>query len=203
MDLHITARNIVRVLEEKYSEYIEAGSIDITQIINICNVDDGEESVNSIELSDIEFSTPEFSNTNIKKHSTTKKSKEFKRRYAFFVKLLYACLKLRVRIFSISGDTMILKNNHNLIKALDSKKKKLIDEHIQLLQNQRSNISNRLTEKYPGYIERFVTKIKIIEKVIASLESIIEDGIIDRCDNLLKLLLPYFYVYTEYIEEYR
>lgn len=206
MELSHISKNIIKIIDARYDDFDEE-SLDIIQIKNICNLYKIK-SVNSasIELTDINFSSPEFKKITTKCHKKTQsdilKSKEFAKKYSFFIKILYACLKIDVEIFTISDTTITLKNNYHLIKSLEAIKKKIISEHLEILRDQYKNIARKLEPNYENYVRNYLTKIKIIDKISASINKLIRNNIFDRTDNLLTLILPYFYTYAEFIEEY-
>ena len=204
MDISVASCGILDHIRKKYKKYINNGSIDINQLVNICELNVcTTHNKKSIRLSEIEFTSPQFSNIPV--NTNTKniiKSKEFRQKYAYFVKLIYACLKMNTNIFEITDGIMIMKNNYHLIKSLNQSEKKLILDHIDKLKYQHKNIDENMSTTYSDYVDEFVTKIKIIEKIIHSINRLLETKILTNSDNLLKLLLPYFYTYIEYIEEY-
>ncbi|AEX61468.1 hypothetical protein c7_L404 [Megavirus courdo7] len=44
--------------------------------------------------------------------------------------------------------------------------------------------------------------IRIIDKIMSAISKLINTNTFDKTDTLLSLILPYFFTYTEYIEEY-
>lgn len=199
---------IVEAIGDKYSDNIDEDCIDIVQIKNICNLYKIKpDSVNSISLSELNFESP-FFEKNSKKSKKNKNiesvlnSKEFTSRYAFFIKTIYVCLKIDVEIFDINNDIMCLNNNYKLIKNLRLRKKKMIEEHLNVLKNMYKNITQGINEKYEAYVSSFIVKINLIDTIVEHIEEYIENKIFDKTDNLLTLILPFFYTYTQFIEEY-
>lgn len=209
MELSHMSIGITKMIKEKYNEYIDDDCLDIVQIGNICNLYKTKSSKarNSISLSEITFSTPDFQKTKIdlkkiKKQLDILKTKEFQKKYAFFIRIIYSSLKIGVEIFDISDMTVSLKNNYRLIKSIEQCKKKLIEEHVNILKNHYKNISVAIDNNYDDYIKSYLVKVKILDKIIASINKLINGKVFDKTDNLFSLILPYFYTYTEYIEEY-
>lgn len=207
------SNGIIKIIDKRYKEFIDNEYLDIVQIKNICNlykIKSGGSS--SISLSDINLNTPDFKILNKKKNlpgskskknqSDILKSEEFIKKYSFFIRILYACFKVDVEIFDINNNILTLKNNFQLVKAMKSKKKSIIEEHIQLLRSQQSNISENIDEDYHEYIHTYLVKIQIIEKIIGYINKLVDTNVLEKTDNLLTLILPYFYIYTEFIEEY-
>ena len=199
---------IVKAIGDKYSDNIDEDCIDIVQIKNICNLYKIKpDTVNSISLSELNFESP-FFEKNSKKSKKNKNiesvlnSKEFTSRYAFFIKTIYVCLKIDVEIFDINNDIMCLNNNYKLIKNLRLRKKKMIEEHLNVLKNMYKNITQGINEKYEAYVSSFIVKINLIDTIVEHIEEYIENKIFDKTDNLLTLILPFFYTYTQFIEEY-
>lgn len=206
MELSRMSMGIIKIINKQYIDYIDDECLDIIQIKNICNLyKTKSNSNNSVTLSEINFSSPDFKKMTNKKNKTQSnilKSNEFIKKYAYFVRILYASLKIDINLFNIDGDTVILKNNYQFIKTLESKKKHFIGEHLNILKSQYKNISQKIDSDYENYYENYIMKIKIIDKIIGSMHKLIKFGIFDKTDNLLTLILPYFYTYTEFIEEY-
>ncbi|BCS83010.1 hypothetical protein QLL95_gp1113 [Cotonvirus japonicus] len=207
MELARVSINIIKILNSRYDEYIRNECIDIIQIKSICSLYKTKKpSSDSVSLSDISFSSPEFKKytekTN-KNYMNVITTQEFIKKYSFFVKIIYACLKLDIGLFNIDKDILILKNNYQLIKTLEIKKKQLLFEHINILKNQCRNITENIGDEYDNYLENYLTKIKIIDKIYTLLNKLIKQNILENRDNMLSLILPYFYTYPEYIEEYQ
>ena len=208
MELSRMSRGIIKIIDNKYSNYIDDECLDIIQIKNICNLYKikSNSNIESISLSEINFSSPEFkkmSNKTKKKNQTdVLKSNEFVKKYTFFIRIIYACLKIGVDIFDINDSIATLKNNYQLIKSFESTKKQFIAQHLTILKAQHKNISQPIGPDYEKYYKNYIVKIKIIEKIIASVNKLINGNVFEKTDNLLTLILPYFYTYTEFIEEY-
>ena len=207
MELSCISKSIIKIIDEKYSDFFDEECLDITQIKNICNLYKVKlEDHNSIELNDINFSSPNFekynSKSQTKKQTEILKSKEFTEKYSFFIKQLYACLKMNIEIFNIYDGIVTLKNNYQLIKALETTKKEIINDHQVVLKNQHKNISRLLDQKYEIFVHNYIRRIKIIDKISISISKLIQNEVFDKTDNLLTLILPYFYSYSEFIEEY-
>ncbi|XWV26553.1 hypothetical protein QJ857_gp0514 [Tupanvirus soda lake] len=207
MELSRMSLGITKIIDKQYSEFIDDECLDIIQIKNICNLYKVKTtSHNSVNLSEINFSSPEFkkisSKTQKKNQADVLKSDEFLKKYAFFIRTIYACLKINVDIFDVNGGIVTLKNNYQLLKSLETKKKQLIAEHLNILKMQYKNASQKIGNDYENYFNSYITKIKIIDKITAAINKLINGGVFDKTDNLLTLILPYFYTYTEFIEEY-
>ena len=205
MELSRMAIGIIKIITKRYNEYIDDDCLDIIQIKNICNLYKVKTiTPKSVSLNDITFSTPEFKqhSNNKKKQEDILKSDEFIKKYTFIIRILYACLKIEVDIFNINNNVIVLKNNYQLIKALESRKKSFIADHISILKDQYKNVSQIIHQDYEKYVGNTITKIKIIDKIIASIHKLIKSNVFEKTDNLLTLILPYFYTYADFIEEY-
>jgi hypothetical protein len=199
---------IKKIINKQYDQYIDDECIDLVHIINICDLYKiKNDANNSVSISEINFSSPNFQkmpNKKNKKKDQTHllKSPEFNKRYRFFIRIIYACLKINIVIFNTDDNILTLKNNYQLIKSLELKKKQLIAEHINTLKLQHKNISEKVDVEYESYYSKYITKIKIIDLIMKHINKLINNNILDKTDNLLTLILPYFYTYTEFIEEY-
>nr|AEX62967.1 hypothetical protein mv_R763 [Moumouvirus Monve] len=115
-------------MSKKYSSYKSNECFDIMQIKNICNLYKVKNQSNeSVRLSEINLSSPEFKSFDPKinkNHLETLKSTEFSKKYSFFIRAIYACLKIGVELFNTGDEFVTLKNNYQLIKSLETKKNK-------------------------------------------------------------------------------
>lgn len=201
---------IIKMIDKDYSEFKEC--LDLAQIINICKLYKiKNNNSTSIGLSDIELNSPDFKFIDKNKINGSKskkgqsdilKSKEFVKKYSFFIRIIYACFKINVEMFDINDNILTLKNNYQLVKSMKQKKKLIIDDHIQILKEYQTDLSKKIGNKYNSYVTTFLNKIKIIDKITGYIDRLVESKVLDKTDNLLTLILPYFYTYTEFIEEY-
>jgi hypothetical protein len=214
MDISRMSNGIVQIINKKFKKFSLDDCIDIVQIKNICNLYNVKGKNSSVSLSEIEMDTPDFDILNKKKnissnkprkdHTDILKSEEFIKKYSFFIRTIYACLKVEVDMFDIKDEIATLKNNYQLLKSIKIRKKEIFEEHIKKLIFYQSNISCNIDEEYyQDYFHKFIAKIRILEKIIGYINQIINSNILEKSDSLLSLILPYFYVYTEFIEEYK
>lgn len=209
MEVSSMSMYIIKKMNKNFPDLCEDECLDVIQIKGICNLYKINKNQNKdIDLTDICFSSPEFEK---KPKKITRKnqdqmlqSENFIKKHSFFVRIIYACLKIDITIFNDNDDIITLKNNYQLIKSLESKKKSLIIEHINKLKLQCKNkeLSKKIGEEYEKFFVDYMTKIKIIDKIISSISKLIDINIFTKTDNLLTLILPYFYIYNQYIEEY-
>ena len=200
---------IIKMIDKRFKSLAD-NCIDTSRIKNICNIYKpkfGPDDNTSVTLDEIVFSSPEFkkySNSNKchKKNNDIVKSPEFKQKYSFFVRVIYACLKIDVEIFDIDDNDISLKNNYRLIEALKQKKKQLVTEHIDLLKQLQKNPSKKISGEYEEFSHNFIVKNKILDKILEYINKALKNAIFDNNDNLLSLIIPYFYVHIDFIEEY-
>lgn len=207
MDLSRMSLSITKIIDKKYNEQISDECIDIIHIKSMCNLYKiKSDTTDSLGLSEINISSPEFdkftNKINKKNSIEILQSEEFKKKYAFFIRILYACLKIEVDPFDTNDNIITLKNNYQLVKALENKKKQFISEHLDILNRQYKNPSQIMEDEYEIYLGTYIAKIKITDKIMMSIGKLIRSGIFGKSDNLLTLILPYFCLYTEFIEEY-
>lgn len=205
-ELSRISMGIIKIVDSQYSEYLDKECLDLIQIKNICNLykKKSSDSNQSVNLSEIIFTSPEFKKTQSKSKNDKDilKCKEFKKKYSFFIRVLHACLKIEIDIFSLSNKTLTLKNNYQLIKSLENKKKQLFSDHMEVLKLQYKNINQSINESYEKYCHVYLSKLKIIDKITGYIKKLIKNNVFEKTDNLLTLILPYFYTYIEFIEEY-
>lgn len=206
METSNMSSGIIKLLNEKYDSEVVQDCLDITQLIGICNLYNSDDKCASasVSLGDIDFSSPTFKKKS-KSTANILESKEFKKKYAFFVKIIFACLKTNVELFDVtdSCNTVVIKNIYSLVKSIELTKKKLIMEHIELLKICHRSIAQKIGDTYfDEFIPNFIAKNKVIDKILESIKKLIKMGTINNTDNLFTLVLPYFYTYTKYIEEY-
>ncbi|MEM3063071.1 MAG: hypothetical protein QW303_05985 [Nitrososphaerota archaeon] len=213
------------MIDRKFTKFQQSECLDIIQIKNICSLykkkTDDEKSVS---LGEVDFSSPEkidsvdsgaslssndlfksklnIRQSNKKKEDNILRSKEFVKKYNFIIKVLYVCLKIDVDIFDIGDNMVTIKNNYRLIKSLANKKRKLIMEHINVLKDHYQNVEKQIDVEYEKYHDSYLSKIRLVDKVIGYINKLVDFGVLKRTDNLLTLILPYFYNYANYIEEY-
>lgn len=221
MELSQMACKIITTIDNRYGnkDTSEGGKdgteeyLDIKQIKEICGLYEIKKNYNKkISLDDINFSSPEFqgqaefqrgtANANTKNTMDILESEQFYKRYAFYIKTLYACLKLDVDIFDLSDDVLTLKNNYYMIKTLEKKKREIIEDNIKILKVYSKNILKKMDEKYEQYSVTAINKIKLVDKIMKSIKKLIENDVFEKTDNLSSLILPYFYVKAEFIERY-
>lgn len=207
MEISRMSMGIIKIIDELYGDIVNNECIDINQIKDICNLYKNKSKINtSVSLTDIEFSSPYFTKMTTKVNKKNQvdilKSDEFGKKYAFFVRIMYSCLKMNIEIFDNKNNVITLKNNYQMIKSLENKKKNLIMDHLSVLKSQYKNVTHRIGQEYESYYEDYITKIKIVDKIIVYINKLIYAAVFEKTDNLLSLILPYFYTYTEYIEEY-
>ena len=207
MEISYMITEIIKNIDTNYYKYIKNESLDIIQIKHVCNLyKTNSATASNINLSEINISSPDFKKKkNVKTNKSQTeilKSPEFIKRYNFFIRIIYTCFKIEIDIFDISKDVLTLKNNHHFIKSLEQKKKHIIKEHVEILKSHYKNISKKIDQNYETYHSNYLIQIKIIDKVIGSITKLIDAKILEKTDNLLSLLLPYFYRYMEFIEEY-
>jgi len=154
--------------------------------------------LDDICITSTEFEKPEKIVHTMKRYEILK-SNEFRKKYSFFIKIIYSCMKMNIEIFNNNNT---IKNNYHLIRTLITSKKKNISGHIDVLKNYQKEADKVLPESYQNYINDFLVKIRILDKIILSINKIIASGIFSLTDNLISLIIPYFYNYTDYIEEY-
>jgi len=207
------AMSIVKIIKEKYSSFVNNECMDLTQIINICIMYKNKNKATTTEifhepaLEDVHFSSPIFEkinpkNTKKKKHDEILNSEEFRKKYDFFIKIIFTCLKMNIDIFDITGDFATLNNNYKLAKTMEHNKKKIIEEHYLLLKEQHKHVNQKLDIIYEKYVFSYILKIKIIDKMIESINILVKNNVFDRTDNLFSLIIPYFYNHRNIIEEY-
>ena len=204
MDLQCMSLDIIKMIDKQYKKIIDNECLDIKRIKDFCNLYVSKQSyVKTVNLSDLIFSSPEFEKVSYQtKINNILKTTEFKKKYTHVIRIIFACLKMGVEMFNINDGIATLKNNYQFIKSLEQKKKQMISSHILILKAQYKDISKKIDTDYELYFQDYMTKIKIIDKIILSTNNLIINKHLQKTDNLLTLLLPYFYTYTEYIEEY-
>lgn len=219
MSLYQMSMTIIKICKLKYKKYIDDECFDVIQLINICKLckapSNKTNEIDDFRISDIELSSPLFiksSPSTVRKQIDILKSTEFKKKYSFFIKIIYACLKLDIEIFDINPDIITLKNNYNLMKTLITHKKELITYHQNIIKEQLNSIEIPLIKlkinsenkkiSYETYISNYLKEVKIIDKIFGYLNQSIDSNILTKTDNLISLIIPYFYNYTEYIEVY-
>lgn len=213
-DIYGMTRSILKLLNDKYEEYNTDDCLDMIQLCNLCNLYQTKETTknsqkkretySSISLTDMTFSSPSFQKDKRRsKNLDVLKTQEFQKRYIWLIRMIYVCLKIDVDILNESEDTATIKTNYQLLKTFETKKKQLLREHIEIMKKHLGKINNPVYEaEYEEYYSSFRVNIKILDKITADLNKVIDANILDKTDTIMSLILPYFYTYAEYIEEY-
>jgi len=198
------SNNIVKIIQQKYSKQTINECIDITQLINICTLYKDNCTNSSISLNDIDFSSHEFKKPTKKISTNVIETSEFKNKYNFLIKIIYACLKMNIDIFEIHDDkTFTFKNNYLLIKSIEIQKKNILLDHISVLKKYSRCATHCIDQQYyDEYVPGYLIKIRILDKILLSIKKIIKANVVNNTDSLFTLILPYFYSYRKYIEEY-
>lgn len=196
------SNDIMTILKSKYRKYIKLNCTDIIRIIDICKLNTSESNVKKINLSEIILESPNLTDVQVEKQiKNIRKNKSFLKYSDVVLRAIHVCLKLDVEIFEITDDDVLLKNNHRLISSIDNRKKVLIAEHIKQLQTYSKN-SKLVMTNYMSYNNKFICEINLLEQVKKNIENIVSRKICKNSDTVLTLVLPFFYIYQEYIEVY-
>lgn len=199
MNLPSMISEIIQIIDQNYDTENECFDIDQIKILcKLCKIKNTSES--KIDLTDITFSTPDIKKITCKENKQILvkiNTPEFQKIYILFIKILYSCLKLEVEIFDTDKDNCYtIKNNYQLIRSIELRKKKDILEHIEVLKTNIKKVSSTDTIIYEKHVNDHLVKMKILNKLIGWI------SIFEKNNNLFSLILPYFYKYTQYIEEY-
>ena len=192
--IHQMAQSIKKKILEMYPG---SNSTDVKHLLMLCDLFKNQNASNTIvEIDDIDFSSPNFDAT-----VDSISSKKFNQKYSFFIKIIYACLQLDIKIFLVTQTSTTMYNNHNLLKKLSHEKQQMLALHINVLENQKNDIAESYIAEYAKYSKTFIDKMNILEKIVVNINKLLRYNYFNKNDNMLSLLLPYFYC-KPYIEEY-
>lgn len=195
------SNEIVSILKSRYSKYIKMECVDIIRLIDVCKLNITESNGKNINLSEIILESPDLSSVQVEKQiKNIRTNKSFLKYSDVALRLVHACLKLNVEIFDITEDNVMLKNNYRLIASIDNRKKALIIDHINQLKKYAKNSKLVMTNYITN--SKFNGEINILEKIKKSINDMILHKTFNNSDNILTLVLPFFYIYQEYIEVY-
>lgn len=201
MDDCYMANYIIGTISNDYKTQIEKENVDVIQLISICKLSTKSAStLKNIKLSDIQFSSPDFTRTSKDSSLTNISSPDFKKKHSFIIRVIYSCLKIGVEIFDIINNACIFKNIYWLIKSLEKTKRSIISDQIDFLNDHRKNPKSDFLTKYQKEVNDLITKIKLLDRIVLLLNEIVTLGILDSKDSLISMILPFFY--SKYIEEY-
>lgn len=194
MKLATMIRNIQSLLKTEYHDYL--GCLDIIKIQNICEIHESKKE---------SFDTEEESSTNIEITSPCFQDveNEFQKKYSFFIKIIHSCLKLKIKIFDCQDDVAVLKNNYDLITTLQKYKKRLIANNIRILREMYQEINQPIVPQYDVYHQEFYLKLCITQQILSNVRKLVSRDVLKKNDNLLSLVMPYFYKRCRFIEEYK
>jgi hypothetical protein len=198
MSLPTLANSISDLLNKKYNGKIETSN-DLSRINNLCKL--YKDNKKHQEIDDISIDSPSFHSYQ-EKIADALDSPEFTKKYSFFIKVIYACLKIKIPIFDEQDNIIVFLNNQNILKNIELSRKEITNNHINVLRNLRRKTTRELVDEYRDYASEYANKLKIMEQVKYGIQKMITNGVVLASDNLLNLLIPYFYHVEEYIEEY-
>ena len=182
---------VLNAIKKKYKKYLN-NCIDINQMINICSL-----------LKDNKTTIDPIINTHSSSISINiLKSEEFIKKYLFFIRISYYCIIFDIDLFDLKKEICIFNGNNKIIELFLNKKKEFINEHINILNKQNKKINMPLNKEYIEYIQKYISKINIIDKIVYNMNKLIDAGVIKNNGCLMNLILPYFYCQSNYIEEY-
>jgi hypothetical protein len=204
---------VANELDTNFNLYISQNNTDMIQMKKICtlyhkvNINDLP---NMIELDDIEFSaiSPYLnklqSNHDIKgvDHSKLLVLPEFIKKYYLFIKIIYCCIQLKINIFKIKNSVCVFKNNYDLKKSLVTKKKDLLKDYCIEINTLIKTADKVTFEQLKDLSSKIQLKITILDKIIINIDKLVTMEFLDWTDSLYGLVLPYFYKYQTYAEEY-
>lgn len=205
LEIDSMKKYILAHINKNYKSYIKNDCFDIVQLKNICMLYKlSDNDADSISLDDVNISSPYFNKSSNKKNRGENiiESNEFKQRYKFFIKIMYALIKLDIEIFDIDDDILTIKNNYNMLKSINESRKFLTSAHITELKKINKYNGQFSDSQFEKSVNSYVKQMKILDKIVTYFNKIINNGIIKKTDSLLTLLLPFFYKYIECIEEY-
>lgn len=201
------ASSIVTILERDH----DMESLDVKHIVDFCLLYEDADKPTKRRRRDAEgspeemaFSSPHFEQITRKtpKRNISIDSEEFEKKYSFFTKIIYACLRLDVKMFQETTSGEILKNNYQMIKAIEARKKQLVGEHMEILKTHYRNPCEEVGEEYVFYLTSYTKKIKILQDVRSAIQKLADRSILSMNDCMISLLVPYFCVRIKCIERY-
>lgn len=213
MDISIMSIFIIKTIKNKYGVKKCKKSLDLSQLIKICEIENTVDNLNkydnldkTISLSEINFSSPlykEYDNEKEvkkkRKNQSLSEGSDFRKTYCFFIRIIYSILKVNAEIFNEDDDIITLKNNYKLIKSLEESKKEIVNDHIV---NIKKHICESINSNYNDYVTIYISKIKVLEQVISYINLLISSNTFKKTDNMFSLIVPFFYKMNKYIEEY-
>lgn len=209
MELPKMAADIIRMIDERFDD-LDNDCIDIVQIKNVCTLYKNKKSTRekSIPLSKLSFTSPDFTkgkSSKFKKQVDILKSDEFLKKYSLFIKIIHASLILNIDIFDYDDSIVVLKNNYEIIKVYNKKKKELISNQINILKNVHKNVDKKIEpsiSELQAHNTDFMMEISIVDRLKYLMNRLIDQNTQTPSDNLLSLIMPYFYKPIEFIERY-
>lgn len=199
LDMYTTAQAIKRKILRAYEN---VDSVDVKNMIKICDI--LPESNISQDSPDILIDSPQFNST-VKRYCKTDEllqCPDFLRKYNYVVSLVYAILKLKVPLFEEIGKNVIIKSNREVIKAIEAAKKAQIKSHIMILHTEFNGVKSSFSPGYEKYSNEFIKTVRQLDRVKATMEKLMSQGVWTDGDNVMSLVLPYFYKYLNILERF-
>jgi hypothetical protein len=134
-------------------------------------------------------------------------SEIFLTKYSAFIKIIYASIRLGLKIFATDGvdsDVVFLQSNINLVNSINNHKRKLIDEHTDALCDLHTQIG-KVGQAYDEYLvfnTNFLTQMKTLDRIHNWIQLYAENSTYHMSDNLIEPLIVFFQVKKKVTEKY-
>lgn len=200
VDMYVTAQAIKRKILRAYDEQ---ESTDLKNMIKLCDILPEPKSV-SLDSPDILIDSPQFDPT-VKRYCKTDEllqCPDFLRKYNYVISLVYSILKLKVQLFDKVGNTVIIKSNRAVIKSIEATKKAQIKAHIMILHTEFNGVKTSFSADYETYSATFIQTIRQLDRIKSTMEKLMAQNIWTDGDNVMSLILPYFYRYLKIAERF-
>ncbi len=109
---------------------------------------------------------------------------------------------MQINIFKIKNNVCVFKNNYDLKKSIIEKKKDLLKDHQIEINNLIKICDKCIYQDLQILSNKLQLKITILDKMVINVEKLVSRSLVDWTDSLYGLILPYFYKYETYVEEY-
>ena len=185
-------------IQEELEQNHDTEATDIKRMINFCQLYPSNQ-ISQSTSSDAEYllESPTF-----QKDRGGIRSSEFQNRYNYVIKIVYTMMRLDVPFYRVSGHSTVFCTMYQLDQNISDYKREIVAEHIKVLREQARHAEEDDYTQYCQYNKMYLHALKIAERIRHLIRKALESGVLNKTDNLLTLLIPYFRKKEQYIEEY-
>lgn len=192
---------MIASVKQKLSSY--PNKSDVMNLLEICDLYDTSSLEHISQSTSLDMSTSEESESIHAFHMREVgqlSCKEFVNKYKILIHVVFVCLHLEIPIFT-TGKFPIFINTRQLMNNICTHRKKLYLSLARNLTMEDYQVSSE-TSVIPQ-LEQYGRELAVLENIAKKVSNIISRQVIDDCDSLMQMILPYFQEGEQYNEVYQ